>query len=119
MSKTGAFFGDVLHIKPIISPCPDGARKMGVARSTKDQVKFAFRRLDKDLPKDQEATLFLEYTDNMEWLKGEIEPEIERRFPSVKVILQSLSLTTAAHVGPGSWGIAFLAEDPQKGNPYV
>ncbi len=92
---------------------------MGVARSTKDQVKFAFRRLDKEIPKDREMTLLLEYTDNREWLTGEIEPEIERRFPSAKVVLQSLSLTTAAHVGPGSWGIAFLAEDPQKGNPYV
>jgi len=119
MSKTGAFFGDILHIKPIISPYPDGARKIGVAKSTKDQVKFAFRRLEKNIPKDQTTTLLLEYTDNREWLEGEIKPEIERRFPSAKVISQSLSLTTAAHVGPGSWGIAFLAEDSQKGNPYV
>lgn len=119
MSKTGAFFGDILHIKPIISPYPDGARKIGVAKSTKDQVKFAFRHLDKNILKDRETTMLLEYTDNREWLEGEIKPEIERRFPSVKVILQSLSLTTAAHVGPGSWGIAFLTEDSQKGNEYV
>ncbi len=92
---------------------------MGVARSTKDQVKFAFRRLDKEIPKDRETTFLLEYTDNKEWLMAEIKPEVERRFPSAKVVLQSLSLTTAVHVGPGSWGIAFLTEDPQKGNPYV
>jgi DegV family protein with EDD domain len=119
MSKTGAFFGDVFHIKPIVSPYPDGARKIGVAKSTKDQVKFAFRRLEKNILKDQKTTLLLEYTDNREWLEGEIKPEIERRFPLVKVISQSLSLTTAAHVGPGSWGIAFLTEDSQKGNQYV
>ncbi|MGE5838383.1 MAG: DegV family protein, partial [Deltaproteobacteria bacterium] len=119
MSKTGAFFGDVFHIKPIISPYPDGARKIGVAKSTKDQVKFAFRRLEKDILRDQKTTLLLEYTDNRDWLEGEIKPEIERRFSLVKVILQSLSLTTAAHVGPGSWGIAFLAEDSQKGNEHV
>ena len=119
MSKTGAFFGDILHIKPIISPYPDGARKIGVAKSTKDQVKFALRRLEKDILRDQKTTLLLEHTDNKEWLEREIKPEIERRFPSVKVISQSLSLTTAAHVGPGSWGIAFLPEDFQKGNLYV
>jgi hypothetical protein len=119
MSKTGAFFGDIFHIKPIISPYPDGARKIGVAKSTKDQVKLAFRRLEKNILKDQKTTLLLEYTDNREWLEGEIKPEIERRFPLVKVILQSLSLTTAAHVGPGSWGIAFLAEDSKKGNEHV
>ena len=119
MSKTGAFFGDLLHIKPIVSPYPDGARKIGVAKSTKDQVKFAFRCLEKNIRKDQKTILLLEYTDNREWLGGEIKPEIERRFPLVKVIIQSFSLTTAAHVGPGTWGIAFLAEDSQKGNEHV
>jgi len=119
MSKTGAFFGDVLRIKPIISPFPDGARKIGVVRSTRDQVKFAFRHLEQDIPKDQKTTLLLEYTDNKEWLEREIKPEIERRFPSVRVILQSLSLTSAAHMGPGSWGVAFLMEDPQKGDQHA
>jgi DegV family protein with EDD domain len=119
MSKTGAFFGDVLRIKPIISPFPDGARKIGVVRSTRDQVKFAFRHLEQDIPKDQKAALLLEYTDNKEWLETEIKPEIERRFPLVKVILQSLSLTSAAHMGPGSWGVAFLIKDPQKGNEHA
>jgi DegV family protein with EDD domain len=119
ISKTSAFFGDVLRIKPIISPYPDGARKIGVMRSLRDQVKFAFRRLEKNILRDQKTTLLLEYTDNREWLEEEIKPEIERKFPSVNVILQSLSLTTAAHVGPGSWGIAFLPADSQKGNPHV
>ena len=119
MSKTGAFFGDILRIKPIISPFPDGARKIGVVRSTRDQVKFAFRHLEQDIPKDQKVTLLLEYTDNKEWLEGEIKPEIERRFPLVRVILQSLSLTSAAHMGPGSWGVAFLIEDPQKGDKHA
>jgi len=111
MSKTGAFFGDVLHLKPIVSPYPDGVRKMGMVRSTRDQVKFAFRRLEQGLPKDREATLLLEYSDNREWLEGEIKPEIERRFPLVKVIMQPLSLTTAVHTGPGSWGLAFFQEN--------
>jgi len=119
MSKTGAFFGDVFHIKPIISPYPDGARKIGVAKSAKDQVKFAFHCLEKNIPRDQKTVLLLEYTDNREWLEEKIKPEIERRFPLVNVILQSLSLTTAAHVGPGSWGIAFLTEDSPRGNEYV
>jgi DegV family protein with EDD domain len=119
ISKTSAFFGDVLRIKPIISPFPDGARKIGVMRSLRDQVKFAFRRLEKNILRDRKTTLLLEFTDNREWLEEEIKPEIERKFPSVNVILQSLSLTTAAHVGPGSWGIAFLLTDSQKGNPHV
>jgi uncharacterized protein len=111
MSKAGAFFGDVLHIKPIVSPFPDGARKIGVVRSTRDQVKFAFRQLGQTLPKGRKATLLLEYSDNLDWLEKEIKPELERRFPQVEVNLQLLSLTSAAHMGPGSWGVAFLPED--------
>jgi len=108
MSKTGAFMGDVLHIKPIVSPFPDGARKIGTVRSTKDQIKFAFGRLQKELPKDQKATLLLEYSDNREWLEKEIKPEIEHRFPQAEVFMQLLSLTSAVHMGPGTWGLAFL-----------
>jgi DegV family protein with EDD domain len=117
MSKTGAFFGDALHIKPIVSPYPDGARKIGVVRNSKDQVKFAFRRLEQSLLKDQKATLLLEYSDNREWLEREVKPEIERRFPLVQVIMQLLSLTSAAHMGPGSWGIAFLT--PKLGDFFT
>ncbi|MGE5839076.1 MAG: DegV family protein, partial [Deltaproteobacteria bacterium] len=119
ISKTSAFLGDVFHIKPIISPYPDGARKIGVVRSLRDQVKFAFRRLEQDILKDQKATLLLEYSDNKEWLEGEIQPEMEHRFPLLQVILQPLSLTSAAHMGPGSWGIAFLKEDSQENDSYV
>ena len=113
MSKTGAFFGDVLHIKPIVSPFPDGVRKLGVVRNPQDQVKFAFRCLEEELPKDRKSTLFLEYSDNRDWLEKEIKPEIERRFPLTEVFLQLLSLTSAAHMGPGSWGMAFLPSNPQ------
>ncbi|MBM4340913.1 MAG: DegV family EDD domain-containing protein [Deltaproteobacteria bacterium] len=119
MSKTGAFFGDALHIKPIISPYPDGARKIGVVRNSKDQVKFAFRRLEQRLSKDQKVTLLLEYSDNREWLEREVKPEIERRFPWVQVIMQLLSLTSAAHMGPGSWGIAFLTEYTEKDDSHA
>jgi len=108
MSKTGAFFGDVLHIKPIISPFPDGARKVGVVRSQADQVKFAFRSLERDLAPQEAYSLLLEYSDNRDWLEREVKPEMERRFPEVEVSLQLLSLTSAAHMGPGSWGLAFL-----------
>jgi DegV family protein with EDD domain len=114
MSKTGAFFGDVLGIKPIVSPFPDGARKMGVVRNAKDQIKFALSRLKHDLASDQKSTLLLEYSDNRKWVEEEIKPEIERQFPLADVFLQILSLTSAAHMGPGSWGIALLPESPCK-----
>jgi len=119
MSKPGAFFGDLLRIKPIVSPYPDGVRKMGVARSTKEQVKFAFRKLGQSLMKDRGATLLLEYTDNRDWLEKEIKPEIEGRFPRVRVILQVMSMTSAVHMGPGTWAIAFLPDNPGQAESDV
>jgi DegV family protein with EDD domain len=110
MSKTGAFFGDILRVKPIVSPFPDGVKKMGVARSTKDQVKFLFARLDESLSKDQEVTFLLQHSDNRVWLENEIKQKIESRFPKARVIVQSLSLTSASHMGPGTWGVAYLPE---------
>jgi DegV family protein with EDD domain len=115
MSKSGAFLGDLLHIKPIVSPYPDGVRKTGVARNMKEQVRFAIRRLEEGLTRDQRATALLEYTDNREWLEKEIKPEIEARFPRVRVIMQIISMTSAVHMGPGTWGIAFLPDNPGQG----
>jgi DegV family protein with EDD domain len=33
LSKTGAFFGDMIRMKPIVSPMAEGARKVGVVRN--------------------------------------------------------------------------------------
>ncbi|MBW1819523.1 MAG: DegV family EDD domain-containing protein [Deltaproteobacteria bacterium] len=108
MSKTGAFFGDMLHVKPVVTPTPEGAKKVGVVRTRKDQVTMAFNRLEKALSPDREASIMLEYTDNREWIEQEILPEVESRFPMAGTILQPLSLTSAAHMGPGTWGLACL-----------
>ena len=110
MSKTGAFFGDILRVKPIVSPFPDGVKKMGVARSAKDQVKFLFARLDEALSKEKEVTFLLQHSDNRAWLENEIKQKIESRFPKARVIVQPLSLTSASHMGPGTWGVAYLPE---------
>jgi fatty acid-binding protein DegV len=90
-----------------------------VVKSLRDQVKFAFGRLEQNISKNQKATLLLEYSDNRDWLEREIKPEIESRFPLMQIVLQPLSLTSAAHMGPGSWGIAFLTEDSSKDDSHV
>jgi DegV family protein with EDD domain len=108
MSKTGAFFGDMLHLKPVITPTPEGAKKVAVVRNRKDQEALAFERLDRALAGSREASVLLEYTDNREWIEQEILPKVRRRFPEAVTALQPLSLTSAAHMGPGTWGVAFL-----------
>jgi hypothetical protein len=45
ISKTKGFFGDLLHMKPIITPAATGAEKVGVVRNRDDQLAFALARL--------------------------------------------------------------------------
>ena len=110
MSKTGAFFGDVFRVKPVVSPTPEGAKKVAVVRSRKEQLQFALKRLEDSLPGDQQSTIMLEHTDNKGWVMEAVKPELERRFPLADFILQPVSLTSGAHMGPGTWGVAFLKE---------
>jgi DegV family protein with EDD domain len=112
LSKTSAFFGDMLHMKPIISPTAEGAKKVGVVRNQDEQVKFAFKKLDASIKKDLEAFIMLEYSDNRPWVEETVMKEVQRRYPLAEVILQPLSLTSGVHMGPGTWAVAWYLPGP-------
>ncbi len=108
MSKTGAFFGDMLNVKPVVSPMPDGASKAGVVRNTRDQLKFLFDKMSNELNVDSNVMIMIEYTNNRKWVEDIVRNEIKTAYPSSEIIVQPLSLTTGVHTGPGTWGVAFL-----------
>ena len=110
LSKTSAFFGDMLKMKPVISPQPEGAIKVGVVRNQEEQVKMALEKLGAMLQKDSSALIMLEYSDNQDWVEDKVAPLISEQYPKSEIILQPLSLTSGAHMGPGTWGVAFLPE---------
>jgi fatty acid-binding protein DegV len=110
LSRTGAFFGDMLRMKPVISPLAEGARKMGVVRNRTEQLKFAVEKLAAALERNGRAMIMIEYTDNLAWVTKKAQPEIVRRWPEVEIILHPMSLTSGAHMGPGTWAVAFLPE---------
>ncbi|MBI4633655.1 MAG: DegV family EDD domain-containing protein [Deltaproteobacteria bacterium] len=109
LSKTGAFFGDMLHMKPIVSPMAEGVRKVGIARNRKDQLRFALDALDCSLKQDNNALILLEYSDNRPWV-DEVGLEVAKRYPEARIVVHSLSLTSGAHMGPGTWALAFLPD---------
>ena len=55
LSRSGAFFGDMLHMKPIITPLADGARKVGVVRDRAGQLRFALEKLEAALKGEREG----------------------------------------------------------------
>jgi len=118
LSKTSAFFGDKLNMKPVISPLPEGAKKVGTVRHQEDQMKFALARLDAALKDDSRALIMLEYSDNRKFVEGPVKKNIEELYPDAEIILQPLSLTSGAHMGPGTWGVAFLPETKSIGTEH-
>ncbi|MFH2130709.1 MAG: DegV family protein [bacterium] len=112
LSRTSAFFGDTLHIKPIVSPQPEGAVKVGTARNQKDQIAFALKKLEATLQKESGALIMLEYSDNKTWVEAVMKKEISDRYPRAEILLQPFSLTSGVHMGPGTWALAFLPDRP-------
>jgi EDD domain protein, DegV family len=109
LSKTSAFFGDMLKMKPVISPQPEGAKKVGVVRNQEEQIKMALEKLGATLKKDSRALIMLEYSDNYDQVAQFME-NVKELYSEAEIILQPLSLTSGAHMGPGTWGVAFLPE---------
>jgi DegV family protein with EDD domain len=110
LSKTSAFLGDKLNMKPVISPQPEGAKKVGMVRNQEDQVKMAITKLAASLKNDSKALIMLEYSDNKTWVNGTVKKMVANLYKQAEIIVQPLSLTAGAHMGPGTWGVAFLPE---------
>jgi DegV family protein with EDD domain len=107
LSKTGALFGDMLRMKPIISPMSEGARKVGVVRNREEQLRFALEAMGRSLKPADKALIMLEYSDNRPWVE-EVKSEVARCYPGSRIVVHPLSLTSGAHMGPGTWAVAFL-----------
>ena len=113
LSKTKGFLGDLLHMRPVITPAPEGALKVATLRSKSEQVEFALSKLEQNLGPADGALIMLEYSDNREWVEKTVLAPVRNRYASAEIILCPLSLTSAVHMGPGTWAVAFL---PAGGN---
>jgi DegV family protein with EDD domain len=112
LSRPSALVGDLLNVKPVISPLPTGAEKIGSVKNRSEQLQFALRQLRVDLADAAAPLILLEYSDNREWVEADVEGVIRKQFPEAEIILQPLSLTTGAHTGPGTWAVA-VHPDPE------
>lgn len=108
LGKSRALFGDLLRMKPVISPCPEGVRKAGVVRDRKGQLDFALDRLREAFSPKDSPMIMLEYADNRQWVETVVAARVQKALPAAEILVQPLSLTSGAHMGPGTWGVAFL-----------
>ncbi len=108
LSKTKGVLGDFLKMKPVISPCGDGAQKVGVVKSKEGQIHFAMEKLSDEFNQKSQGFILLQYSDNKEWVVDSIKKIIIKQYPKMDIMTAPLSLTSGVHMGPGTWGIAFL-----------
>ena len=110
LSKTGAWFGDALGLAPVVSPFPDGARKVALLRKPEDRLTFACRQVERVFAGGRGGYLLAEHTDNRMWVKEHVVPRLRECAPEAELEVGPLSLTTGAHTGPGTWAVAMLTD---------
>lgn len=110
VTKTKAFFADLLHMKPVISPVFDGVRKVGVVRNAQAQLDFGLEKLEKYKGNSENLFVLLQYSDNKTWLQKKVESAVRQLLPDAEIKLVPLSLTSGVHMGPGTWSIAYAAK---------
>ncbi len=110
ISKTGGFFGDLFRVKPVVTPLSEGIKKVGVVRKITHQLPFALDYFAERVGPDKRTRILLQYTDNRDRMTEEVRPAIQSAFPDADIRLNPLSLTSGAHMGPGTWAMAVLPE---------
>lgn len=110
ISKTKGFLGDLLRKKPIITPTAHGAARVGVVRNRAEQLGFALKRLGAKMDIGESPLILLQFSDNRTWVEETAAREIQSLLPAATILLRPLSLTSGAHMGPGTWAVAFLPE---------
>jgi DegV family protein with EDD domain len=107
VSRTSGLFGDLLHLKPVISPTREGVRKVGLVRNRQQQLDFALEKVEKEITNPRKAVLLLQYSDNEAWVTEVAKPPLQALLPGAEIVLVPLSLTSGVHMGPGTWSLAF------------
>ncbi len=108
ISKARGFVGDLLHMKPIITPTAHGAARVGVAHTREGQLAFALTRLESCFDPGEAPLLLMQYSDNRGWVEQVAAGQLRSLLPAARILFRPLSLTSGAHMGPGAWAVAFL-----------
>ena len=108
MPKAKAVFGELLRVKPIVSPTAEGVKKVGTAKNRNGQLKFALEKFEEAFDENASPFVMLEYSNNYDWVNDVVRKEIKARCPHAEIRLQPLSLTSAVHMGPGTWAMAYI-----------
>jgi DegV family protein len=112
LSKTSAFIGNMLNIKPILSVTEDGRLEViDKVRSSKKVFQYIVDKVRSDIPKEEleKAEMIISYADNEEiaiGMKQEIVNSVGMERD--KVSLQDIGPCIGVHTGPDSLYVFYL-----------
>ncbi len=116
ISRTGGLVGDLLHLKPIITPMPEGVHRLGAVRSRRGQLNFLGKALA-ELPEfaapSAPPLVLLQYTDNRSFVESTVQAMVCKLLPGAEILIQPLSLSSGVHMGPGTWALALGPQENQ------
>ena len=75
-----------------------------------EQLAFALDYLRKRFAREAQLSLLVQFSDNENRVREVIQPAMADAFPQASIETCPLSLTSGAHMGPGTWGLAYLPE---------
>lgn len=107
VSRIKGFFGDLLHMQPVVTPTMDGVKHLGITHNSQEQLTFAMEKLRDRYQSTDAPSILLQYSDNVDWVAGTVQPQVRDLLPNAEILLTPLSLTSGVHMGPGTWSIAF------------
>lgn len=114
ISKIRGLAGNLFGLKPIISPQPEGVRTVEMTRSQAAQTDFVLGRMAHLAREETVPLALLQYSDNEDWVRQQVLPQLCRALPASEILVLPLSLTSGVHMGPGTWA---LAACPTIGGP--
>lgn len=105
IGKIKAAFAGALSVKPIVGHGESGAITYGKTRGREEAFEEISKRIASH-PGQGDLLVMLEHTDNRSWLE-EVRERLKTALPEeTEFIVCPLSSTSAAHMGPGTWGVA-------------
>ena len=112
VSQFAGWLGGVLDLKPVLGLAGDGAVKAyGKARGARRARRMILDAVAKAIPKGAGRCRFGVVHVAVPEMADELRRELAVRFPGSDVLVAPFTPVIATHLGPGSWGIAYMLED--------
>ncbi|MBP3038818.1 DegV family protein [Bacillaceae bacterium Marseille-Q3522] len=113
VSKTSAFIGGLLHIKPLLNVEDGKLVPIEKVRSRKKVLRRILELMEQRGTELEKQTIGITHADD-EITALEMKKQIEEKFQPKEVIISSIGATIGAHTGPGAISFFFLNRLPSS-----